>query len=288
MPKNRFQANLKSSRVFDHAQVDTTDRLYKIRVIIDKVLCNISKLVTPNKYLSLDEPVLPWRGRSLFRQYLKHKSHKYGIKLYVLTTSDGFILNFLLYSGKGTIVSENSTHTAEVVKQLMMNYLNKGYWVFMDKYYNSVRLADYLVKNKTYVTGTLDPKRKDNPKSLIKIVLKKGEAAIKRKGPVLDTSLRDKRYVRMITTGHKHQMIEVTNRRGVKSTVTDPSTPSDHKDGTQHYLEPIPDTAKNSTVMRRCKKCANRQIRKQSRYLFPLCPGMHVCVHPCFREWHEK
>ncbi|KAG5891963.1 hypothetical protein JTB14_003049 [Gonioctena quinquepunctata] len=69
-------------------------------------------------------------------------------------------------------------------------------------------------------------------------------------------------------------------------TVTDPS---DHKDGTQHYLEPIPDTAKNSTVMRRCEKCANKQIRKQSRYLCPLCPGTPtLCVHPCFREWHEK
>lgn len=369
MPRNRFQAILKSLRFVDHANVDTTDRLYKIRVIIDKVLSNISKLVTPDRYLSLDESVLPWRGRLLFRQYLKNKSHKYGIKLYVLTTSDGFILNFLLYTGKGTIVSENSTHTAEVVKQLMKNYLNKGYWVFMDNYYNSVSLADYLVKNKTYVTGTLNPKRKDNPKSLMKKTLKKGEAAIKRKGPVLVTSWKDKRYVRMISTGHKHQMVEVTNRRGVKSkkpecivsynkymsgidrsdqmlsyyasttktikwyrkvffrlvdiciwnafylyrkqkdqkcrlltfresvinslidsgTITDPSTPSDHKDGTQHYLEPIPDTAKNRTVMRRCKKCANKQIRKQSRYLCPLCPGTPtLCVHPCFREWHEK
>ncbi|KAG5862294.1 hypothetical protein JTB14_030404 [Gonioctena quinquepunctata] len=64
-------------------------------------------------------------------------------------------------------------------------------------------------------------------------------------------------------------VVRETNRRG---TVTDTSTPSDHKHRTQHNLEPIPDTAKNGTVMRRCKKCANKQIRKQSRYPCPLCP----------------
>ncbi|KAG5862672.1 hypothetical protein JTB14_025928 [Gonioctena quinquepunctata] len=153
----------------------------------------------------------------MFKQYLKNKSHEYGIKLYLLTTSDGFIPNFLLYTGKETIVSENSTLTAEVVEQLMKNYLNIGYWVFMDNYYNSVSFANYLVKNKTYVTGTLNPKRKDNPKSLMKKTLEKGEAAIERKNPVLVPSWEDKRYVRMITTGLKHQMVEVTNRRGVKS-----------------------------------------------------------------------
>ncbi|KAG5888745.1 hypothetical protein JTB14_032019 [Gonioctena quinquepunctata] len=107
--------------------------------------------------------------------------------------------------------------TVSELKQFLGLCCLGGYWVFMDNYYNSVSLADNLVKNKTYVTGTLNPKWKDNPKSLIKKTLKKGEAAIKRKGPGSVTSWKDRQYVRMITTGHKHQMVEVTNRRGVKS-----------------------------------------------------------------------
>lgn len=37
-----------------------------------------------------DCPVL-WRGRLRFRQYIKGKRHKYGVKLYTLTEHQGFL-----------------------------------------------------------------------------------------------------------------------------------------------------------------------------------------------------
>lgn len=47
----------------------------------------------------------------------------------------------------------------------------------------------------------------------MKAKLKKGEAVWKRKGPVLLTNWRDKRYVRMISTAHKHSMVEIRGKR---------------------------------------------------------------------------
>lgn len=47
----------------------------------------------------------------------------------------------------------------------------------------------------------------------MKAKLKKGEAVWKRKGPVLLTNWRDKRYVRMISTTHKHSMVEIQGKR---------------------------------------------------------------------------
>lgn len=44
--------------------------------------------------------MLLFRGRLSFRQYIKTKKAKYGIKFYVLTTSDGYRLNFKMYQGK--------------------------------------------------------------------------------------------------------------------------------------------------------------------------------------------
>lgn len=44
----------------------------------------MNTIYCPGKELSLDESMVLWRGRLLFRQYIKNKRHKYGIKLYVL------------------------------------------------------------------------------------------------------------------------------------------------------------------------------------------------------------
>ena len=41
-----------------------------------------------------------WRGRLLFRQYIKNKRHKYGIKYYELCTSDGLIRRASIYSAQ--------------------------------------------------------------------------------------------------------------------------------------------------------------------------------------------
>lgn len=46
------------------------------------------------------------KERLSFQQYISNKNHKYVIKLYELTTGDEFILNVIVYTGKGTLVSE--------------------------------------------------------------------------------------------------------------------------------------------------------------------------------------
>lgn len=369
MSRNRFEAILQNLRFVDHATIDSNDRLYKVRPIIEQLRENIKKTIIPERNLSLDESMIPWRGRLAFRQYIQNKSHKYGIKVYVLTTHDGFVLNFVIYTGKGTLVTNESTHTEQVVKELMKDYVEKGYWLFMDNFYNSVKLAEDLIKHKTYITGTLRENRKGNPKALFKTKLRKGEAVFKRKGPVLVTCWKDKRCVRMISTGHKHSMVEVQTRRGNKlkpqcvidynknmsgidrsdqmmayyssprktirwyrkiffhlidisiwnayylyrktkddkcrllsfreniitsliggDSVIDWKEPAQNTNAmVQHYLEPIPNTETNKNVMRRCKNCTKNSIRKQSRYLCPLCPeSPTLCVYPCFKEWHNK
>ena len=217
MSRNRFTTILKNLRFVDHETVDKSERLYKIKPIIDIVLHNLKTLLSPEKQLSIDESMLHWRGRLKFKQYISNKRHKYGIKFYVLTTSDGYVLNFIIYTGKGTLNGENEKgHAFSVVNQLMADYLDKGHELYVDNFYNSVALAEYLIKKNTYIIGTLKENRKGNPKELLKKKLKKGEAAFKRKGPVLVVNWKDKRNVRMISTKHRHAMVENTNKRGNK------------------------------------------------------------------------
>ncbi|KAJ8936088.1 hypothetical protein NQ314_012497 [Rhamnusium bicolor] len=120
----------------------------------------------PSKNLSLDESMLLWRGRLLFKQYIKNKKHKFGIKIYILTEPEGLVLTMALYTGQ---VDEMGRVTPN------REYLGNGHAIFMDNFYNSYTLAKQLLDLKTYCTGTLRSDRKDNPKDIMKAKLKKGE-----------------------------------------------------------------------------------------------------------------
>lgn len=78
---------------FDDQNIPT-DRLCKIRFLINYFNNKINCIYYPNKEFSLDESMILWRGRLIFRQYIQNKRYKYGIKLYMLTEPNGLILKF--------------------------------------------------------------------------------------------------------------------------------------------------------------------------------------------------
>jgi hypothetical protein len=161
--------------------------------------------------------MLLFRGRLSFRQYIKNKKAKYGIKFYELTTFDGYVLNVIMYAGKDDENENNvGKKTEKLVMRLMRPYLLKGHWLFMDNYYNSVTLSQNLLDLKTHTAGTLRSNRKDNPKELIQKKIKKGEHFWVRKNKVYVSKWQDKRSVLMLTTLNHPQLVEVTNRRGQK------------------------------------------------------------------------
>ena len=59
--------------------VESDDRLYRIQPIMDHLNNVMKKNYVPDKSLSIDESMMLWRGRLIFRQYIKNKKHKYGI-----------------------------------------------------------------------------------------------------------------------------------------------------------------------------------------------------------------
>lgn len=83
----------------DANQDQPQDRLYKIRPLINYFNNKINYIYYPNKELSLDETMVLWKGRLKFRQYIQNKRHKYGVKLCMLTESQGLILKFAIDTG---------------------------------------------------------------------------------------------------------------------------------------------------------------------------------------------
>ncbi|XP_045459219.1 piggyBac transposable element-derived protein 4-like [Melitaea cinxia] len=187
----------------------------KIEGFINTMTQNFRYMFNPGQDRSLDESLLLYRGRLIFRHYIKSKKARYGIKFYILTTADGYVLNIKMYSG-GEVVEGNERKTDRLVLRLMRPYLLKGHNLYMDNYYNSVTLSQKLLDLKTHTNGTLRKTRKDNPKFVVQKKLKKGQHVWARKGKVYVSAWKDKREVYMVTTMDHPALIEVTNRFGKK------------------------------------------------------------------------
>lgn len=75
-------------------------RLHKIRKILTLMVATFRSTVEPGKEIVIDESMVPWRGRPIFRQYIPNKTHTYGIKNYQLYMPNGYTYNLEVYTGR--------------------------------------------------------------------------------------------------------------------------------------------------------------------------------------------
>ena len=104
---------------------ENRERLHKLRPILDILRGQCKSVWYPGKELSVDQSLVLFKGRVTFRQYIKTKRARFGIKLYALTTSDGITLDFLVYCGKGMFYNDNehsSTSSTERITTVLMGH----------------------------------------------------------------------------------------------------------------------------------------------------------------------
>ena len=91
-----------------------------------------------------------------------------------------------------------------------------GHKLFMDNFYNSVKLSRELVENGTHVCGTLRTNRGEPPaiKAAANGGLQKGERLSRQDGRVMVVAWRDKRVVKMVSTFHQNdtEVVHVRQR----------------------------------------------------------------------------
>ena len=188
---------------------------YRSMNIVDSLLNHFQSIYYPEKQLSIDEAMVLWCGRLVFRQYIPGKRHKYGVKLYLLYVFSGYVINALVYCGKLDPIA-GFGHSEAVVFKLMERYMDLGHELFVDSFYTSVPLAKALLKQKTLLCGTLQRSRKHIPDSVVSAKLKKGEVIRRRHGQIVVLKWYDKRDVLMLTTFYDGKVIECNkrNRKG--------------------------------------------------------------------------
>ena len=133
--------------------------LQKINPFIEKMLERFRACYTMGQFMSIDGSMIKYKGKQIrFIQYMPAKPIKHGIKVFVLSCAEtGYCYGFLIYCGK-----ENDTSTPiEIVAKLFeqeSDFIGSsaGRVVYMDNYYTSLTMIDYMYKQyKAFVVGTI-------------------------------------------------------------------------------------------------------------------------------------
>ena len=232
MARQRFQLILRFLHFQDNEdpqynQQDLNrDRLFKIRNILKKTREKFKTVYYPSEDITLDESLVLYKGRLLFKQYIKTKRSRFGIKFFELITADGILLDFMIYQGNMEPAlfqppGENWLITERIPLTLAQPYLDKGHTLTLDNWYTTPKLADYLMERSTKLVGTIRANRKNFPKDFpADKAMPKGSAACKYHQQILVMKYRaaqnkapsKPKIVHVISTKHGSRMQNTTRR----------------------------------------------------------------------------
>ena len=77
MSRNRFELLLHLWHFTDNELCPPGDRTFKIHPFIEKIVNKYQEVFTPSSTFCVDESLVPFRGRLIFKQYIPLKTHKY-------------------------------------------------------------------------------------------------------------------------------------------------------------------------------------------------------------------
>jgi hypothetical protein len=185
--RDRFEQLLRFFRVAPHTQPSLTNNpLSDVLPLIESLQFTFSRMYLPSRYLTLDEAMVAFKGRSSIKQYVPSKPHKWGYKIYCLA-SDDYLLHFDVYEGKEDNPSSLGA-TYDLVMRMTRTYQFQQHVLFTDSWFTSPILLDALKQKGIYTCGSVRKNRVGMPHIPIEELrdLNKGEWIHKQKG---DTSL---------------------------------------------------------------------------------------------------
>ena len=148
------------------------DRLYAVRPIIEHLQVKFKEVFYPNRDISVDESMIPFKGFLAWVQRMPRKPVKVGIKLFVVADAHtSYCWDFHIYVGKAAGNDEDDVgqlgKTDRVVISLVKNLAHQGHHLYLDNFYTSVPLFLFLQTQGILCCGTIRSNRKQYPHAML-------------------------------------------------------------------------------------------------------------------------
>lgn len=162
MARNRYIKIKAMLHFANNDKLDKTDRLFKIRPLVNKINESFQQFGTFTSHISIDEMIVKYFGHHGLKQFIRGKPIRFGYKLWALCSSSGYCFKFIVYTGKETQQQVGMNLGSKVVTELLSCVpVPNEHVVFFDNFFTSRDLLAHLTSIGFRATGTVRENRTD-------------------------------------------------------------------------------------------------------------------------------
>ena len=215
MSHDHFKQILRCLAFYDVDDADVDDPLYKIRRLISHVVTTSLKLYEPEQYLTIDESMIKFNGRSRMKVYMPSKPIKYGFKVYMMTdASNSYVLSWMLHEGPGeSLIS--------IVQRVTEGFESRGFIICMDRFYTTIDVVKDLTSKGFGVYAVIQKNRihgsKSMKNSLKKLEVGESKFYLYENQNILLTCWRDSKVLLLISNTGDDYIVTVVRNRNIKN-----------------------------------------------------------------------
>lgn len=215
MSRDRFLLILQLLHFSDNT-APGEDKVRKVRPLLSLLLDRFQSVYIPSQQIAIDKELVLFKGRLSFKQYIPNKRSRFGIKIYALCDVHSYYWNAQIYCGPANpplphhdVLGATGALTVHILSSLK----NKGYHLYVDNFYTSVKLAEFLRSSlNTCICGTMRANRLGIPAELKNLNIPKNRYAYRRKGNLLLVKMTDKKTIFLCSTMHDASLVSTGKR----------------------------------------------------------------------------